>query len=140
LELLQSVNLDETETSSIDVPDHILGPNPDDNSQLSASEDEEDEDISVAAAPVEQELLSDAEKAQQVAQHVVMLELVFGRNTPATNPVDAKIETMIRELLQKSLQPCDTVIIILQTIMLRVLVVDLGKGNCSIQDILLVAR
>jgi hypothetical protein len=104
LESLQSFNLDESSSSILDVPGHILGPDPDDNSQLSASEDEEDQDS--VAAP--QEFLSDAEKAQQAAQRTVMLELVFGRNMSPTNPVDAKIETMIRESLQKSSQCNDT--------------------------------
>ena len=110
LESLQNVNLstdEQSQSSSIqmDVPDHILDtrsarPPQDDNSQLSdTSEDEE----SLQEDYESVELLSDAEKAQQAAERACMLGLVFGKDR-SQNPVDVKLQSLVRESLQKSQQ------------------------------------
>jgi hypothetical protein len=116
---LQQINLDRED---VDVPDQILDRVVVDDNSLTSSEagEEEDDDDQPDASQL---LLSDVEKAQRA----LMLELVFGpgsgsssgggratttrtrtTTTPvglaslvAANPVDRKIETLIRESVQK---------------------------------------
>lgn len=89
--------LQQIDLSSGGVPNQILnvaGGN-DDNSQISSSSDEEDdEDNDQRIMP-----LSDA----QVAQRIAMRELVFGRppSPPPPNPVDAKVNQLIRQSLDQ---------------------------------------
>jgi hypothetical protein len=115
VDALQSISLDHREgEQDVDVPDQIVQMENDHNHSLTSSSDDND---SEEEEPV---LLSDVEKAQRA----VMLELVFGSNTTTattttpssipqpqnhqqlipSNPVDAKIESMIRESLQKAVK------------------------------------
>jgi hypothetical protein len=103
VDALQSISLDRSEE---DVPDQIVQMENDNNHSLTSSSDDSEEE--------EQLLLSDVEKAQRA----VMLELVFGNNLSITqrpepqnhplitqsNPVDAKIESLIRESLLKAVK------------------------------------
>jgi hypothetical protein len=105
VDALQSISLDRREE---DVPDQIVQMENDNNHSLTSSSDDSEEE--------EPLLLSDVEKAQRA----VMLELVFGNNTSPSsitqrpqpqnpliiqsNPVDAKIESLIRESLQKAVK------------------------------------
>ena len=88
--------------------DHGIGGcfnNPDDNSQLSDEvggeyDDDDDDDDD------DDEFLSDIEKAGKNAQRAVMLELVFGKSGSTSsssfhNPVDVKIEQMVRQSIRK---------------------------------------
>jgi hypothetical protein len=114
---LQQINLDRED---VDVPDQILDRVVVDDNSLTSSEAGEDDDDDDDQPDASHLLLSDVEKAQRA----VMLELVFGpgssssssgglatttRTTTqvglaslvAANPVDRKIETLIRESVQK---------------------------------------
>ena len=72
----------------------------DESSLLAGGPGTGDDDNSLTSDSEDEQLMSDAEKAQRK----VMLQLVYGSNKPKprVDPVDAKVERMIRESLQKA--------------------------------------
>jgi len=89
-----------------DVPDQILGDEVlDDNSQLSSEDDLDDgspiipKGSASAKNNIETHLMSDVQEAERA----VMFDLVFAP-PPSANPVDRKLEAMIRESLQQAAQ------------------------------------
>jgi hypothetical protein len=74
----------------------------DDSSLLAGGPGTGEDDNSLTSASDDEQLMSDAEQAQRK----IMLELVYAaakaRASPPVNPVDAKVENLIRESMRRA--------------------------------------